>query len=374
VTKKILITGGAGFIGSHLVDNLLSAGHDITVLDDLEPQVHGNSGQIPEYLAKNIHFIKGDIRNKQLVKETLKDIEVIYHLAAMVGIGQSMYQVDKYTDINMTGTARLLDILVNEPNSVKKLVVASSNTVYGEGSYKCEHCGTVNPLLRTKSQLDNEDWELHCPICKKVVVPIPTTEEKPFYSTSIYALGKEVEEKQCLMIGKTYGIDTTALRFFLVYGSRQALSNPYTGVCAIFSNSLLNGNPPIIYEDGNQSRDFVHVKDICQALILSMEKKAAAYETFNVGTGQQITISQVAETLANHINPNIKPVVTNKYRPGDIRHCFPDISKIQKKLGFKPQIMFKEGIKEVIEWVKVQKSVEDKSKQANEELKKKGLL
>lgn len=372
---KILVIGGAGFIGSHLVDDLLALKHEVIVYDNLEPQVHGNISNPPKYLASNIEFIQKDIRDKNSLLDILKDVEVIYQLAAMVGVGQSMYQIDKYVDVNVIGTARLLDLIVNKPNDVQKLIIASSMSTYGEGSYICEKCGKVNPKLRDLSQLEQKDWELNCPLCGKKVKPMPTQEDKPQNCTSIYALTKKEQEKICLLIGDTYGINTTALRLFNVYGSRQALSNPYTGVCAIFSTNLLCGNRPIIYEDGNQSRDFVHVKDVCQALILSMEKNQAKNNVFNVGTGEPITIMKIAKILAEHINPNLSPIITNKFRFGDIRHCFSDLSKISTKLGYKPKYSFKTGVKELIEWVELQQgNVIDKQSIADIELKKYGLL
>ncbi|MHA1885620.1 MAG: GDP-mannose 4,6-dehydratase [Promethearchaeota archaeon] len=376
MSKKILVIGGAGFIGSHLVDELILRNHQITVYDNLEPQVHGELSKPPKYLSKDIAFILNDINNTDSLRNALKDIEVVIHLAAMVGVGQSMYQIDKYVNVNDLGTARLLDILVNNSDNVKKLIVASSMSTYGEGEYYCEHCNkNVNPKLRDINQLEKKEWELNCPICNAIIKPIPTTENKPQDCTSIYALTKKQQEKMCLLVGETYGIDTTALRFFNVYGSRQALSNPYTGVCAIFSSRLLSGKPPIIYEDGEQTRDFVNINDISQSIILSMEMSASKNEVFNVGTGVPTKIKEVAEILAENINPGINPVITNQYRPGDIRHCYADISKISKKLNFKPKIPFRKGIIELIEWVKLQQGkFEEKSSIANQELKKRGLL
>jgi len=376
MSKKILVTGGAGFIGSHLVDELLKKNHQLVVYDILEPQVHGNLSEPPKYLSKNIEFLRKDIRDRDSLLDALRDIEVVFHLAAMVGVGQSMYQIEKYVDVNILGTAELLDILVNEPNEVKKLIVASSMSTYGEGRYFCQKCNKeINPKIRSEEQLKKGDWELKCSICGGTLIPMKTDEKKTQDCTSIYALTKKEQEKMSLLIGKTYGINTTALRLFNVYGSNQALSNPYTGVCAIFSTNLLCGNPPIIYEDGNQSRDFIHIKDVCQALILSMEKENSRNQIFNVGTGRQITIKKVAETLTKYINPEIIPLITNKYRLGDIRHCFSDISKISSAMGFKPNYSFEEGIKELIEWIKLQRvKVEDKSDIANLELKEKGLL
>ncbi len=372
---KILVTGGAGFIGSHLVDELILKGHEVIVYDNLEPQTHGSEQKIPEYLNKNIKFARADIRDKQSLGSIIAEVDAIYHLAAMLGIGQSMYQIERFVDVNSRGSAILLDFIVNTNHNVKKLIVASSNTIYGEGRYSCHDCGLVAPKLRSKEQLSKADWELNCPKCGKKVVPVPTDEDKPFDCESVYALTKLDEEKLFMMTGKAYGINTTALRFFNVYGSRQALSNPYTGVCAIFSTALLCGKSPIIYEDGKQTRDFVHVKDIVQGLVLAMEKPESRNEVFNVGTGIATSIEDAANTLASLINPKIKPDIQGKFRPGDTRHCYADISKIKKKLGYSPKVKFSEGMKELVGWVKQQTGkIEDKSEQANEELRKKGLL
>ena len=375
MSRKILITGGAGFIGSHLADLLLEDGHDIIVYDNLDVQVHGKINKPPAYLNKNIKFINGNVKDYDLFYTAIKDVEVIYHLAAAVGVGQSMYQISKYIENNTLGTANLLDILVNKENSVEKLIVASSMSIYGEGKYKCESCGYVFPQFRDNHDLEKGIWEYKCKGCGKELIPVPTDELKPLDSTSIYAMSKKHQEKMSLLIGNTYGIDTTALRFFNIYGSRQALSNPYTGVCAIFCSNLLAGNPPIIFEDGLQSRDFINVKDVCQSLKLVMKKKGAKGENFNVGTGNPITIKKIAQILTEKINPNLEPIITNKFRAGDIRHCFADISKIKEKLGFEPKISFEQGIEELIQWVKLQVGkVQDKSRDAFEELKHKGLI
>jgi len=375
MSRSILITGGAGFIGSHLVDFLSERGYDLRVFDNLEEQVHGKINKPPDYLNKNIKFIKGNVLNYDLLYSAVKDAEIILHLAAAVGVGQSMYQISKYIDYNTMGTANLLDILVNKENSVKKLIVASSMSIYGEGKYKCESCGFMYPKLREKKDLEAGIWEFKCKNCGKKLIPIPTDEEKPLNSTSIYAMSKKHQEKMSLLIGDTYGIDTTALRFFNVFGSRQALSNPYTGVCAIFCSNLLAGNPPLIFEDGLQLRDFINVKDVCQASFLSMEKPQAKGEIFNVGSGDPISIRKIADILIEKINPKLKAIILNKYREGDIRHCYADISKIKKRLGYKPTVSFEEGIKDLIPWIKSQVGkVEDKSKEALEELKNKGLI
>ena len=372
---SILIIGGAGFIGSHLVDFLSEKGHNIIVFDNLVEQVHGKIDKPPNYLNKNIKFIKGNVINYEDLYSVIKDVDVIFHLASAVGVGQSMYQISKYIETNTLGTANLLDILVNKEHNVKKLIITSSNTIYGEGKYRCESCGYIYPKFRKKEDLEKGIWEFKCNRCGKQLISVPTDENTVLNPTSIYAMSKEHQEKMSLLIGKTYGIDTTPLRCFLVYGSRQALSNPYTGVLTIFSTNLLSGNPPIIFEDGMQTRDFVNVKDVCQALILAMENSKAKGEIFNVGTGIPMTIKTIAHTLINKLNPEIKPIITNKYRTGDLRHCYADISKIKQKLGYQPKISFEGGIEELIQWVKSQVGkFEDRSQIALNELKNKGLL
>lgn len=366
---KILVTGGAGFIGSHIVDELIKEGHYVRIFDNLEPQVHN---QAPKYLNKDAEFINGDMRDVPALEAVIKDIEVIFHEAAMVGVGQSMYQVKRYVDVNTAGTANLLDLLVNKDHDVKKLIVASSMSIYGEGTYSCEDCGVVYPALRSDEQLKDHDWEMNCPNCGKYVMPVPTKETKPLQPTSIYAVTKKDQEEMSLAIGRSYGLPTVALRYFNVYGPRQALSNPYTGVCAIFSSRIKNDNPPIIFEDGLQSRDFVSVHDIVQANMLVLNKSSANYDVFNVGSGRQASISDIATILAGLYGKKLVPDIVNKYRSGDIRHCFADISKI-KKLGFEPSVSIDMGMKELVDWGKTQEA-EDRGDRAYSELMERGLV
>ena len=370
--KNILVTGGAGFIGSHLVDKLIELGHEVVVFDNLEPQVHGDGQRIPEYLNKECEFIKGDIRNRDELKKALKGKEIIFHQAAVVGVGQSMYEINKYTEVNILGTANLLDILANENHRVEKLIIASSMSVYGEGKYSCAGCGVVYPKLRSLSQLKRGEWEMRCPLCNQEVESLPTDEDKPIYPTSVYAISKRDQEEMCLTIGRAYNISTIALRYFNVYGPRQALSNPYTGIAAIFSSRILNDNPPCIFEDGLQSRDFIHISDIVRANLLAMQNKKADYEVFNVGTGRPLSVLDIAQGLIGELKSSVDIDIVRKYRVGDIRHCYANVSKIQKKLGFKPRLKFEEGISDLVEWVKRQKAV-DQFWKSQRELKKKGL-
>jgi len=371
---KILVTGGAGFIGSHLVDALIQRGHQVRVYDSLAEQVHGKNATKPAYLNAAAEFIQGDVRDRAKLALALKDMEIVFHEAAAVGVGQSMYQIRDYMDINTIGGATLLDILANEPHTVKKLIVASSMSIYGEGKYTCKTCGVVFPKYRPETQMATGDWEMHCPNCQAPVLDLPTDETKPLLPTSIYAISKRDHEEMFLAFGLAYNIPAVALRYFNVYGDRQSLSNPYTGVGAIFSSRILNDHNPIIYEDGKQSRDFIHVSDIVQANLLAMEKAEANYEVFNVGTGVATPLIQVAELLIKELGKTatVKPEIVAKFRKGDIRHCYADITKIKKLLGFTPKIKYETGIKELANWVKQQTAV-DSFEQAKQELTSRGL-
>ena len=369
---KILVTGGAGFIGSHLVDKLVSEGHEVTVLDNLEPQVHGDAAGLPDYYNHDARFVKGDVRSKDDLRRAMKDCEIVFHQAAMVGVGQSMNQIHKYVDVNTLGTANLLEVILEKKNQIKKLIVASSMSIYGEGEYKCDVCGVVCPSLRPDSQMHDNQWEQKCPECGTDVLPIPTSESKPLESTSIYAITKKDQEEMCLSFGRAYNIPTVALRYFNVFGPRQSLSNPYTGVCAIFSSRIKNGNPPIIYEDGLQSRDFVSVYDIVQANVLAMTNDNMNYQAFNVGAGNVTTVLDVYDTLAKLYGFDGEALVVNKFRTGDIRHCFADISKIEA-CGYKPTVRLDEGMKELAEWGTKQEAV-DSVEKAQQELASMGLV
>jgi len=378
--SKILVTGGAGFIGSHLVDRLVRKGYRVSVFDNLEPQVHPDG--LPGYHNLKAVFIRGDVRSRKELKAAVMSADVVIHFAAAVGVGQSQYQIAKYVETNIQGTANLLDILANEKHGIKKLVVASSMSIYGEGLYKCKKCGKVKPPLRNfnvpppDSRIPGSNyWEPRCPHCKGRLKPVPTTEDTPLVSNSIYAVTKKEQEEMSLLIGKAYGIPVVALRFFNAYGPRQSLSNPYTGVAAIFLSRIKNNNPPVIYEDGLQTRDFIWVGDIADACILSMEKKEANYQVFNVGSGKPIAILDIAKTLIGMLGAEgrVYPDVTCRFRKGDVRHCYADTGKIRKMLGFEPKVSFEEGLKKLMDWSKKAKA-EDRFAKAAGELEKRNLI
>ncbi|WP_457558950.1 NAD-dependent epimerase/dehydratase family protein [Candidatus Harpocratesius sp.] len=382
VTYKILITGGAGFIGSHLAHELLNQGHYVIVFDNLDPQVHSYSPQTPPFLDSRVEFIHSDITNASTLQKVLNNVDIVYHLAAKVGVAQSMYKIADFVQNNTTGTSVLLDSLVNKPNNVRKLIIASSMSIYGEGAYWCEDHGIVYPENRSKSKIffnHKNIWDPVCPICCKSLIPKPTSERAPTNPSTVYAYTKLQQENLCMLIGKTYGIPVSILRFFGTYGSHQALSNPYTGVCAIFATSILARNSPLIYEDGNQSRDLIHVSDICQALQFVMKKQEANYEIFNVGTGTPVSIIEIANAIKRILNIQVDNQILYKFRAGDVRHIFADISKISEKLGFEPKIPFKEGIREFLSWIQSEKSqlyssISDHAKDALNQLQKSKLV
>jgi dTDP-L-rhamnose 4-epimerase len=374
MTEKILVSGGAGFIGSFLVDALVEQGHDVRIYDALVPQVHGPEQNPPAYLNPHAQFIQGDVRDTESLAKALQGIDIVFHLAAAVGVGQSMYEIRYYAEANTLGGATLLDLLANTKHNVRKMLVASSMSIYGEGKYECKDCGDVYPRLRTEEQLKRRDWEMKCPHCGQDVRSAPTGEEKPLFPTSIYAITKRDHEEMFLSTGLAYGIPAVALRFFNTYGPRQALSNPYTGVMAIFSGRLLNFQPPIIYEDGCQTRDFIHISDIVQGLLLAMEKPEADYQVFNLGTGTPTSIGQVARMLSERlVDGDIEPQILEQFRAGDIRHCYADLTKARQLLGFEPQVSLQDGMDDLLTWVKEQTAV-DRFDQVERELAAKALI
>jgi dTDP-L-rhamnose 4-epimerase len=370
LNQQILITGGAGFIGSHLADLLLEAGHRVRVLDNLSPQVHGTGGGRPAYLDPAVELQVADIRDRQAVREALRGVDAVFHLAARVGVGQSMYEVAEYTEVNDVGTAVLLEALLEHP--VSRLIVASSMSIYGEGLYR-DAAGVVREGVgRSRSRLEAGDWEVRDEH-GEVLAPIATPETKTPSLASVYALSKYQQERLSLMIGGAYGIPTVALRFFNVYGDRQALSNPYTGVLAIFASRLLNDRGPLIFEDGGQRRDFVSVHDVAWACLLALENPAAAGRVFNIGSGASHTIREVAERAAQVLGKEyLRPEVPGMHRVGDIRHCFADISLARQLLGYEPRVTLEAGLLELAGWLEGQVAL-DRIGEASAELAARGL-
>jgi len=374
MTETILITGGAGFIGSHLAEELFKIGYRVKILDNLSPQIHGPEAKLPEYLKDKVEFVKGDVRSRVDVKTALSGTDAVIHFAAETGVGQSMYQISRYVDVNIKGSAVLLESIIEKGKSIKKVIVASSRAVYGEGKYRCESCGVVYPEQRTEDTLGAKRWQMECPKCGRSIEPLPTDEQSLLKPTSIYAVTKQAQEQMFSVMARTHKIPAVILRYFNVYGQRQSLSNPYTGILSIFSSRIVNGKPPLVYEDGLESRDFVHVSDVVKATMLALEKTEANYEVFNVGSGRKTTILEVANLLVEKLGGSAKPVIVGKYRIGDIRHCHSDLTKIRSKLGYEPGKSLEEGISEFVEWVKQQKGIPDLSDKASEELSSKKLL
>lgn len=365
-----LITGGAGFIGSHIADLLLDRGWRVRALDALEPQVHGpragEAGWRPPYLDPRVELLVGDVTDRAAVAEALEGVDVVFHEAALVGVGQSMYDIERYTRTNALGCAVLLDVLVNRyRDRVRKVVVASSMSIYGEGAYRDPATGEmVFPGRRPDEQMRARRWDVLVPGTDRAAEPVATPETKPLAPSSIYAVNKRDHEEMVLAVGDAYKIPAVALRYFNVYGSRQALSNPYTGVAAIFSSCYLNGEPPLVFEDGGQTRDFVHVRDIARANVLALERPEADGEVFNIGSGEPVSIVGVARLLREELfgaagradDPALAPRILGQFREGDIRHCFADISKARALLGFEPQTALRDGVGELVAWVRAQQA------------------
>jgi dTDP-L-rhamnose 4-epimerase len=370
VRKRVLITGGAGFIGSHLADELLARGYRVRVLDALVRQVHGEGCRRPGYLASDVELIRGDVRDRRAVARALRNVDAVVHLAAAVGVGQSMYEIAHYTSVNDLGTAVLLEALSQKP--LEKLVVASSMSIYGEGLYRTPDGEVVEAQERSLRQLQAGRWE-PTGASGEDLEPLPTPESKAPAPGSVYALGKYNQERLCLLIGRAYAIPTVALRFFNVYGPRQALSNPHTGVLAIFASRLLNGNAPLVFEDGLQQRDFVSVHDVARACRLALESTVAAGRVFNVGSGTPMSIRTVAAQMAEALGRrHLRPELLGRHRVGDVRHCFADTTLAAKALGYEARVSFTEGLLELAEWLAGQRA-DDRVAEMRAELEARGL-
>jgi dTDP-L-rhamnose 4-epimerase len=350
---RVVVIGGAGFIGSHLVDALVAVGFRVRIVDNLDSQVHLRS-QPPAYLNPHAEFVQGDVRDRDGLEKALEGADAVFHLAGAVGVGDSMYRIRHYAETNVVGGANLLDILANKKHSVRKIIMASSVTVYGEGKYSCPVHGIVFPSVRAMEKGIDRRWNLRCPIltngaqCREKLSPLPTDEEKPTTPQSIYAITKRTQEEFFLAFGRAYGVPVVVLRYFNVYGSRQALSNSYTGVAKIFALHFAQGKAPLIYEDGHQSRDFIHVSDVVRANILALTREEAAGEIFNVGTGQPTSILQMARAVSKKFGNRKVPEPSNQFRAGDVRHCWADCTKIFTKLGFEPRRIFPSGLEDVV--------------------------
>jgi len=366
ITMHVLVTGGAGFIGAHTTNMLIDSGFRVRVVDNLDPQIHKH---LPAHLNQKAEFIRGDITHPDTWEKALKGTDAVLHLAAMTGIGQSMYEPSSYFRTNTLGTALLYETLLKRRGlrrQIKKIIVASSKTIYGEGTYLCRRDGLVYPPLRTLEQLKRMEWDVRCPLCQEPAVPTGTKEEKPPQNLSIYALTKYSTEVMSLLYGNALEIPTIAMRYFSAYGPYQSLSNPYTGVCSIFLSLLKNRKPPVIYEDGNQLRDFVYVEDIARANLLALERDATG--VYNIGSGVGTRIRDIADALINVLGINIQPTITQEFRVGDTRCDFADISKAKREFGFSPQWTLRRGLEKLVEWGQ-QEYAEDLFEKAERERK-----
>jgi len=378
LSKNILITGGAGFIGSNLALKLIDKGHTVTVMDNLSEQIHGNDPEksiLYNTIKNKANFLKGDVRNREDWSKALKGQHVIVHYAAETGTGQSMYEIERYTDVNVKGTAIMLDILANDKKSeVEKIIIASSRSIYGEGKYESPIHGIVYPRERKENDMLQKDFSVKCPISGVNAKVLATDESSKIHPSSIYGLTKQAQEDMCMIAGKSLKIPVVAFRYQNVYGPGQSLSNPYTGILSIFSTRIKNGNNINIFEDGLESRDFVFIEDVVNATILGIEKDSANYNIYNVGSGIRTSVLEVAETLIEEYKTKTEYTVTGNFRLGDIRDNYADLTKIKRDLGFEPKVSFKEGIKRFCNWVSSQEIQVDEYSKSISEMKDKGLL
>jgi dTDP-L-rhamnose 4-epimerase len=371
--ENILITGGAGFIGSNLALRLISIGYQVTVLDNLSPQVHTENSALYDSIKNKVKFIKGDVRSKEDWLAALAGQNAVVHLAAETGTGQSMYEIEKYTDVNIKGTAILLDYLTNETHNIQKIIVASSRAIYGEGKYNCTQHGDVYPSERSESDLAKKDFEVKCPHCNSNVTLVGTDEASKIHPSSIYGITKQNQEQMVMVTCQSLGIPAVAFRYQNVYGPGQSLSNPYTGILSIFSTRIKNNNDLNIFEDGEESRDFVYIDDVVSATVKGLEQSAADGEVFNIGSGVGTTVLTVANALKQNYQSDIEISISGNYRVGDIRHNVADLTKAKEKLGFEPQVTFLKGVEQFTAWVNNQAVEDDCYEDSISEMKEKGL-
>lgn len=375
---RVLITGGAGFIGSHIALKLIEKGYEVTVLDNLLEQIHGDAPDktSPLYcsIKDKVRFIKGDVCDKTLLNQALDEAEYVIHLAAETGTGQSMYEIKRYIDVNIGGTALLLDILTNTSNRVKRVVVAESRAIYGEGRYYCGRCGDVYPTERKDMDMAMGDFDCHCPKCGGKITPVPTTEDSTIHPSSVYGVGKQVQGQLVHLVCKNIGIESVSFRYQNVYGPGQSLTNPYTGILSIFSSRIKNHKDINIFEDGKESRDFIYIDDVVDATIAGMETPDANGHVINIGTGIATDVLTVAQTLCKYYGIEVSLIVSGNYRIGDIRHNFADINLAKQILGFQPKWTFDAGIKKFVEWVNQQDLLTDNYEASLDEMKGRGLF
>jgi dTDP-L-rhamnose 4-epimerase len=370
---KILISGGAGFIGSALSLALVARGHEVTVLDNLSPQIHGEDSSLLSSIRDKVRFIRGDVRSRTDWQLALAGQEAVVHLAAETGTGQSMYQIAHYSDVNIGGTALLLDVLANESHQVRRLVVASSRAIYGEGRYRCARCGIVHPLSRVAEDMSRGDFEVKCPECRADVELMATDERSQVHPSSIYGISKHTQEQMVLAAGQALGIPAISFRYQNVYGPGQSLTNPYTGILSIFSTRILNGHGILVFEDGRESRDFVYISDVVSATMAGIEHSGVTGEVYNVGSGVATDVETVARTLVRAYGANVPVTISGNFRVGDIRHNVADLGKVKAELGFTPMVSFEQGIAEFAAWVKRQASPTDRYDDSIREMKSRGL-
>jgi dTDP-L-rhamnose 4-epimerase len=371
---NVLITGGAGFIGSHLARALVDRGCEVTILDNLSVQVHGPAAELPGRLVGKVRLVRGDVRSREAWSEALQGQELVVHLAAETGTGQSMYEISRYVDVNIGGTGLMLDVLANSTHSVRRVLVASSRAIYGEGKYDCARCGDVYPVARSAEAMKRGDFEVKCPSCGANVSLLPTDEASKIHPSSLYGITKQAQEQMVMTVGSSLGLEAVALRYQNVYGPGQSLSNPYTGILSIFSTRIRNGHEILVFEDGTESRDFVYIDDVVKATIACIEHPRAAGEVFNVGSGIGTDVALVALSLVRAYDADVPVRVTGNFRVGDIRHNVAALAKIRQVIGFEADIDFPEGVRRFAQWVSEQAVSADTFEKSVEEMRAKGLF